>query len=384
LVGLFDLEVLGELEQVVDRQDAQIFTKMTASATSDAVTGANVARNIFLYTEEECSLSVGVRSSGLQIDMACERRRSMDALTALVYTNGGVLTLSVLGALARSAHDYLARCQRADRKLPPQEAPPEPELPQEAPASQPKRMAWWGQQLVSHEGMLGCLLTPLEGVVLVVNSYVIAISLEVIFHHPGAPLFEINIVGWERIVTVFDLYGLLISLAQSIGASVCYQAAEHKRSMVWICAMAALTSLVAFEVGTACYRGLLLGGSVNACLSSLFAFGIAMIHVVVGIRVIHSFLVPLLLTFLWLPLAPFCLVFEWAKRRRRKYRELRSGNRILRALAVPLAAFDTGVMKPLRLLDHLAFRMLSRITPRMQPSHPEGGNTYATEMYLLL
>jgi hypothetical protein len=78
-------------------------------------------------------------------------------------------------------------------------------------------------------------------------------------------------------------------------------------------------------------------------------------------------------------------VFEWAKRRRRKYRELRSGNRILRALAVPLAALDTGVMKPLRRLDHLAFRrMLSRITPRMQPSHPKGGNTYATEMYLLL
>jgi hypothetical protein len=304
----------------------------------------------------------------------------MNVLTVIAGLTGAVITFAILAALTKKAQDYLTRCRELDQTPPPlQEETAEPQEPPEDPASQPKRATWWWHRLLSREAMVGLLLLSVELPILIVNSYLIAISMEVIF--PNSPLLlgEIKLWGWwERSITVFDLYGVLISLAQMVTASVCHLTGDNKRSLVWLSSMCGLLSLIAFEISLACRRGFLLEGEINAYLSSLLAMGIATTEVAAGILIIDYFLVSFLLTLFWTLTAPVWVMVDWAKKRKprnRQPRRPRSGNAVLRALATPLVAVDQAIMEPLRSLDNEAAKLWSQAIAKFQKGENNHANT---------
>src|SRR5712692_484119 len=137
----------------------------------------------------------------------------MNVLILLAGLVGVAVVLNLLAEITKSANDYITRASdeaSALSPLPDKLPTLKPALA--APVSPPQRAAWWWQRFLSPRGMLGLILLLVEVVILVVNSYLIAVNFEVIFDHPGQPLFVLTVLGWEREVTVFDLYGVLISL----------------------------------------------------------------------------------------------------------------------------------------------------------------------------
>src|SRR5262245_42987442 len=138
-----------------------------------------------------------------------------------------------------------------------------------------------------------------------------------------------HIWTWERDVTMYDLYGALISLSQLIAASALHTAAAGQHTFLRGSAVVALLSLVGFEVGAAAVRGAVLEGSLNASLSGVFALGVAAVEVVVGILVLDFFLIPFLLSVLWTVVVPVWLMADWIQRRPARPstdRVLRAGN----------------------------------------------------------
>lgn len=305
----------------------------------------------------------------------------MNVLIMLAGLVGGAVVLNLLAEITKSAHDYITRASDeapALSPLPDKLSTLKPALA--APVSPPQRAAWWWQRFLSPRGMLGLILLLVEVVILLVNSYLIAVNFEVIFDHPGQPLFVLTVLGWEREVTVFDLYGVLISLAEMISASAYHLESDDRHSLVRRSALVALVSLVGFEVGTAVARGWHMGGLENAIFSGLFALGIATSAVAVGILVLERCLVPLLLAVLWSLSSPLWALVGWWERRKPRWRwayEVRKNhNSVLQTLAWPLVLVDRSVMAPLRRLDEGAARLIAHMTKQ---SRQEGGDNNAKD-----
>ena len=305
----------------------------------------------------------------------------MNVLIMLAVLVGVVVAISLLGEITEGVNDYITRTRDealALSPLPDKLPTPKPALA--APVSPPQRAAWWWQRFLSPRGMLGLLLSPFELVILLINSYLIAVNFEVIFRHPGPPLFVLTVWGWEREVTIFDLYGVLISLAEMISASAYHLEADDRHSLVRQSALVALVSLVGFEVGTAVARGWLMGGPENAIFSGLFALGIAASAIAVGILVFDRCLVPLLLAMVWSISSPLWALVGWWERRKPRWRWAyevkRNGNAVLQTLAWPLVLVDRSVMAPLRRLDDGAARLIAHMT---EQSRQEGGDHNAKD-----
>lgn len=301
----------------------------------------------------------------------------MNVLIMLAGLVGVAVALSLLGGITEIANDYITRTRDETLAL----SPLPDKLPTlkpalAAPVSPPQRAAWWWQRFLSPRGMLGVLLLLVELVILLANSYLIATNFEVIFGHPGPPLFVLTVWGWEREVSVFDLYGVLISLMQMISASAYHLESDDRRSLVRRSALVALVSLMGFEIGTAVARGWHLGGLENASFSGLLALGTAACEVAVGIVLLDRCLVPLLLALLWSISSPlWALVGWWERRKPRRlwaYEVKRKRNSVLQTLAWPLVLVDRSVMAPLRRLDDGAARLVARMTK--QSRQEEGDN----------
>lgn len=304
----------------------------------------------------------------------------MNALTVLASSVGVTAALNVLGALTKSADDYIRRTHPEELPLPPeQEDSAEPVQPPPEPATPKRRAVWWWQQLLTLEGVLGLLLLPVQPVILLINSYLIALTLEIILYNPGPPLLVLNIWGWERPVTIFDAIGVLVSLGQMVAASVYRFKFDGSPWPIHFSAPIALLAFIVFEVSAAFLRGQRLEGLENALLSAVLALGTAALEVRVGVLVIDHFLVPLLAAIGSSLSAPFWAVLGWWERhrprRRRRYWVRQRGNPILRGLAWPLAMIDRSLMEPLRRFDDGVATLIFR---KFNHSHPEGG-TYEQE-----
>lgn len=315
----------------------------------------------------------------------------MNALTFLASMTGGALALNLLGEVTRWANDYVKRpSERAAEPREPAEvrcSTPKEE-PQKEPYAKEETAAWWWRQVLSVKGIFGLLLCPLQVPILLVNSYIIALNLETIFQFAPPPLFWFRALGWEREVTIVDLYGLLCSLGQMISASIYQQMRldEEKpntrlRNRVGTMAATALISLMAFEVGSSLYRGRIQAGLENAVLSGLLALGVAAVEVLVGIYLIDWFLVPLILAFLPVA-APFRAVARCGESLKQsfqdRFRQRKSSraNPLILAVACPLAAIERAVMQPLRRLDALILRLMLTRKPRSSQGHQDSVRTY--------
>jgi hypothetical protein len=179
----------------------------------------------------------------------------------------------------------------------------------------------------------------------------------VILDRIGQPLFWFTLWGWQREITEFDLYGVLVSLSQMVVASASDQVRleGEKHLVLRLIALVALLSLVSFEVGASFYRGLMLAGPWNASLSAALALGVATMECIVGVFLLDRFLIPLLLAMLWTITAPFHGLARWCGRRRPQ------PSRPIPLMLVPtypLAAVDRALMSPLRQVDNFVKRIL--------------------------
>lgn len=275
-----------------------------------------------------------------------------NALTFLFWCTGAALAVNMLGFLTERASEYLKKVNRK-ALAPPLLPRPVAVVAQADPAMPPvleeQTAGYWWKRFLSLWGMLGVLVVPLQGFIVLVNSALIAATLETILDRSGVPLIPVNIYGWEREVTDLDLIGALISTVQMIAASAAHLA-WHARPRLWLVftpAVTVLLSLVSYEVGASIGRGMYLGGGLwNALLSGALALGTAMAEVVVGIVLIDTCLLPLLLAVLWSLATPIRALARWWGRRRafmglrlRPRRQERQ-HPLRLALVYPLAAID--------------------------------------------
>jgi len=244
---------------------------------------------------------------------------------------------------------------------------------------------YWWKRFFTPAGLLGLLLTPFEIYIVVVNSHLLATTLETLLNRPGLPLIPLLLYGWEREITDFDLVGALISIGQMIAASAMHLAwrERHTLQVIFGFALAALLSLITYEVGAAFYRGLVVDGSLaNARLSGVFAFGLATLEAAAGIFVIDYFFLPWLLAVLWSIAIPVrAIAHRWARRQGVQARTLRpqrsnSPHPMARAMVYPLAALDRALMAPLRRVD----RVVGRVLP--DSKYRQGGSSHV-ESYTL-
>jgi len=279
---------------------------------------------------------------------------SMNTLTFLLYTTGGLGLLCFFAELTSRAEAYVNRVAKGSTAGPPVAAHPEPQ------AANKKETAsyWWGK-VSSAAGMFGLLMTPLLLPILAINSYIIALNLEVMFGQASEALFTMSFLGWEREITLLDLLALLCSLGQIIAASVSFKTRKAAESDRWLTnlgrvSMAALLVLLSFEVGSAFYRGFEMSGSENGLLSAGLALGVGVITAAVGIFVIDQFVIPLLLALCYTVAAPFRLAAAGGK----KFNLSKTGSRIILFFAHIFAAIDRSLMAPLRRLDAWVYALL--------------------------
>lgn len=240
------------------------------------------------------------------------------------------------------------------------------------------------RELFSAKGMIGFLFSFLQIPVLLVNSYILAIRFEVIFNSPGMALFTLNIMGWMREVSEYDVFGLLVSLGIMGSAAAFAYALLNRRTaspLITYTSLPAWIALATFEVAVSLYGALAAteGHWINATLSALFAFGMVLLEGLFGVFAIDYFLVPLFLAVLWTLSLPFQLVSsgigkltakwaasapERAARRglRQQLQEQRKAqkpaNRV-NLLGVLLLAIYQAVFQPLNKLDRFVSQKLT-------------------------
>lgn len=296
----------------------------------------------------------------------------MEPLTYLGMATASAAALNVAGGITRWA--------RARRTQPPPEdtpasAPLPPPRAEEAasarsarPAADDEASAWyWTLRLLSMPGLFGLFAGPVQLPVLLINSHLLAATLETVLDTSGVPLLPLNIAGAEYVITNMDLIGLLISLGQMLAASGLHIGWHKRLWFIFGLALLALPSLIVFEVWASFQRGLLLDGSFrNASLSALQSAGIATLSAAIGCYFLDHFLIPLALAVLWAMVAPWRALARWWDAQpvvRRSW---------VPALVAPLAALDV-VFQPLRSVDQTVGRLIAR----RQPLH-EGDQHHAT------
>jgi hypothetical protein len=279
----------------------------------------------------------------------------MEPLTLLLIVAACMVALNVLGGIVR----YVSQRQRDQQAhTPPQQVGRVAEgahVPRvRRPLPDEETIRYWWNHVCSRRGILGLLATPVQPCVLVINSYLLAATLEVVFESAGTPLLPVTIGGWERELTLFDLIGGLLSGLQVYTASVVYRSGCARQWLFCVAAGLPFLALLGFEVWASIVRGLLLeGGWRNAGLSGLLAFGIAGADAVLGLSFLDDFLVPLTLLVLRTVTAP---VSALARRWESRPVVERSWQAIFVA---PAVALDT-MLTPLHGLDHAVGHLLAR------------------------
>ncbi len=298
----------------------------------------------------------------------------MTTFTLLATLAGAALGVNVLAFLTARANAYVRRLDQDQEGR--QISSPPLQVAAEPTASPPavsipdcQTAAYWWKRLFTPQAILGLVLIPLEIYIVVVNSHLLATTLETLFDSSGQPLISLLLYGWEREITNFDLIGALISISQLIAASAMHIAWRELRLRALSgLLLAALSSFIIFEVSMAFYRGFVIDGTlVNAGLSAVLAFGLATLEAAVGIFVIDYFFQSLLLAVVWSIAIPFRGIAHWWARRQRTH-ALRSYNPYVVAPAVvyPLAALDQVLMEPLRQVDRFVARALPDNKPQLR------------------
>lgn len=280
----------------------------------------------------------------------------MQALTFLGVLTAGTAGLLVLDGMAARVK---ASRQRSDQATQP--SAPRPHGYDEAartahPAIEPtdaEATAWhWWKQLLTLQGMLGLFAGPVQVPILVINSSLIAATLETVLQTSGMPLIPVNIAGWEREITNLDLIGLLISLGQMLSASALHLSWHKRLWFPWLLALVALPALGIFEVWASFERGWVLEATLHhAALNALQALGMAALAAVVGCFLIDCFLLPLVLAVFWSLAAPGRCLARWWGARPVVRRPL------VPALVAPWALLD-AIFVPLRAIDRLVGRLI--------------------------
>lgn len=224
----------------------------------------------------------------------------------------GVLLLAPVTAKARALVEQWEK-ERAARA----QAEPAPERPAKLPeaATAPKRPARGAPRARAHLlglGVLAALLLFLWPVVILLNSYLIALALSTIMPS-GAPIFTLGLGPWNRDIYVNDLIAVVVCLFEAIGGAVWLRAtmtlhspldAGHRmvvRSVGRI-ALALTIMSICFEFFAGAYYGLSRRDYAQALSTGLSAGVAGLGEVVVGALVIDFLFIPLVTGFLGLVL----------------------------------------------------------------------------------
>lgn len=296
-------------------------------------------------------------------------------LLALV---GACPVLLLAGALVRAAR------RRARRAPPTEVAPAQPE-PVEAgfhpfpyhPAELPPEQSagYWWARLLSREAALGAILALLQLPIITINSYVLALRLEMLLGNAGAPLFLLSLLGWEREITLFDVVGCLISLIQIVSAAAF---ANQQGRFAWpkLAALGAWLLMMTVEVALSVYSGLANDGLVHlAFLNGVLAGGLALADSLIGLYCIEYFAIPLALAVGWTLALPFRALSTFVRARAARYairpkaptKPKPQSQPKMRVVSSIVGALDP-VFRPLRDLDAAVYRLLRR---RITKNHPD-------------
>jgi hypothetical protein len=277
------------------------------------------------------------------------------------------LALLLLSAITRAARRRSRQISQREEPVhtEPQAAAIQPFTFTSASVAQEHTAEWWWSQLLSGKAVLGALFIPLQLIVLVINSYVLALRLEVLLNRVGDPLFTLGTLGWDREITVFDIVGCLISLIQVVAAAAFAHALSRKERFTWpsIAALGAWLMMMTVEVMLSFLSGLSAGGALwAAVLNGLLAGGLALTDSLFGIYIFEHLAIPLALAIAWSIATPIRALVKVARARasfwaisRREPSRSESGKSNL--LYSTVGAIDP-VFQPLRDLDAFTYRFL--------------------------
>jgi hypothetical protein len=224
---------------------------------------------------------------------------------------------------------------------------------------------WWWSQVLSGRAVLGAIFLPLQLVILVINSYVLSIRLEVVLGRAGDTLFDLTILGWTREITLFDIVGLLISLIQIIAAAAFVHSKRRSGTLngASLSALSALLCMILLEVSLSVLSGIAEEGPAwIPALNGLLAMGLALTDSLCGVFVIEYLMVPLTLSIAWSLASPVRTLAKWTRLKASQYemapKPLKSepGN-IVPRLYRALGSVDP-IFQPFRDLDAFAYRRL--------------------------
>jgi hypothetical protein len=228
------------------------------------------------------------------------------------WTAAARARLAELKRLRDQAKDAASREGRASETVSatPRQTPapaPEATAPAETPpVADPKSAShnpWnWGGKLLTPAGFLGLLSAPVEAVILLLNSYILAMGLSLAFGQQPTPWFTFSIGTYYRDVTLFDVAGLVLTLCDFLAGAVVLAGRvgdddERHRIPPLVCAVATvvLVLVTVFAVGVGVWAGYLTHGPAGAALRGLLAAGMVAVGVLIGYLVVDRFLVPLAL-----------------------------------------------------------------------------------------
>jgi hypothetical protein len=303
------------------------------------------------------------------------RKYLMDPILILLLALlGACPVLLLLSAITRAA-------RRRARQAPPEEDSIQPEPTKEAfhpfpyqPTETPPEQTagYWWSRLLSREAVLGAILVPFQLLVLVVNSYVLALRLEVLLGRGGDPLFTLGVLGWDREITLFDIVGCLISVIQVVAAAA-YANQKEKFSWPKSAALGAWSLMMAVEVVLSVYAGLSNGGAVTvAILNGGLAAGLALADSLFGLYIIEHFAIPLVLALAWTLALPIRVPLKFVRAQASGYaigpKQPGKSKRKTRVVSSIVGAVDP-VFQPLRDLDAFVYRLLRRL--RIRKSEPD-------------
>jgi len=298
--------------------------------------------------------------------------------------------LALVGSLTRQAAtvpDALPDIHSG--QVPPQNSPvPEGSVPHLAPPNnsankpQPTEPTYNSLQAAC----LGLLIAPVWLVIFLVNSYFLVQVLDVLSSGGSEILFTLDLWGWQREITDYDLVASLLCLCQFIaGASLYFSRQEQRDGFVMLISSVSLSGLLIFEVLGQVLRAWTLAGDTAdldvsvvqflPVLGGVLALGTAAAEVLCGIYVIDHFIAPCLAIIARLLFFPFRYIDERLRHfflcqpatpRPGSFAQAHGrpvGGRI-KGLALSIArALDEAIFEPLRKLDVLIGTRLRRWFP---------------------
>lgn len=294
----------------------------------------------------------------------------MSGLYILLILLGVVLALSLLSGWSRDLRESV-EAERETLKnfipAPASRAAAVPVMKRKSeigpPAPEETAGHWW-RQVFRPLALLGALLLPLQAVVLVGNTHIVAQTLSIVLDQVPEPLFIFKLLGWSREVSMHDLYALLIALGQFVFAATAGHGILTGKSPRWLtlAALAGWVVLGGYEVGASAYRGYLVEGNLSAAaLSAALALGLVLMEAVCGVLILDLFVLPLLAAVAWSCIALLRLLRRgWTAATDRAVSHEAEPQRPPRpprvsAWRAAMSSLDAILMEPLRELDRIVY-----------------------------